>query len=183
MQEECTQNITNDDNFHSRLRKVRKHLGLSQQEFSKILGFASNAQISNLERGENEPTSDLLRKLAQHFSIDIHWLITGQVAPSANKAAKYRLALTKLGKYILADAARILEQKEFVEDELQRLLKLKAKGNNISDEQITQTQAVVISDNQRLLELEKDRVWTENAMREESAIQEEFEKSKDKKKP
>lgn len=33
------------------IREARKHLGLNQSQFAKLLGYSSNVRISELERG------------------------------------------------------------------------------------------------------------------------------------
>jgi len=71
--------------FSERFHKLRKDKGLSQELAGKKLGFNSHAQISRFENGTGFPTFETLTKIVDLFNVDLHWLITGQPAPSVEK--------------------------------------------------------------------------------------------------
>ncbi len=61
----------------TRLKQVRKQLGLSQQDFGKALGV-SNTAISKLENGENNVTDQMAKLIRREFNVDYIWLTTGK---------------------------------------------------------------------------------------------------------
>ena len=61
-------------NIGTRIKSRRKHLGISQEE----LGFkisSNQTQVSRYERGENDPTGDVLVKLADALNTTTDWLL------------------------------------------------------------------------------------------------------------
>jgi transcriptional regulator with XRE-family HTH domain len=69
--------------FGSRLREVRKRLGLSQQEFGSIGGVEANAQ-GKYESGERTPRSDYLAALNKE-GIDVLYILSGKKMPMATE--------------------------------------------------------------------------------------------------
>ena len=69
--------------FKDRLRYLREHQELSQAEVSKRLGISSSS-YSRYECGTNEPSLDILKKLAILFDCSVDYLleIDGTVADS-----------------------------------------------------------------------------------------------------
>ena len=61
----------------TRLKQVRKQLGLSQQDFGKALGV-SNTAISKLENVENNVTDQMAKLICREFNVDYIWLTTGK---------------------------------------------------------------------------------------------------------
>lgn len=66
--------LSND--FHSNIKSLRSHRGLSQLELGKAIGVGRTA-ITLLEN-RNFPTLDNLNKLSELFNISTHALVTGQ---------------------------------------------------------------------------------------------------------
>lgn len=60
-----------------RIRKVRKNLNLSQEEFAKKIGI-SQGHLSKIERGEQLPDKPLIMSIAYSFGINDSWLLTGE---------------------------------------------------------------------------------------------------------
>ena len=59
----------NDDWTPDRIKALRKRLNMNQTQFAAALGFSRQASVSELERGEFEPsgsTAELLRHLDAH---------------------------------------------------------------------------------------------------------------------
>jgi len=69
--------ISISDEFGSRVRHLRKKLGMVQEEFGESLGV-SLATVNRLERGHFKPSAEFLAKLAVTYQCDIGWLLTGQ---------------------------------------------------------------------------------------------------------
>ncbi|MEM9423152.1 MAG: helix-turn-helix domain-containing protein [Spirochaetota bacterium] len=61
----------------ARLKEIRKDLGYTQKDFSKLISIA-NTTYCNYENGVSSIPIDLQSKLAEVFDISINWLITGK---------------------------------------------------------------------------------------------------------
>ena len=61
----------------SRIKAVRSALHLSQREFGEKLGVSRDV-ISNIEYGRVQPKKLLLQHLCQQYSVNEHWLETGE---------------------------------------------------------------------------------------------------------
>lgn len=60
-----------------RLKKLRKKLGLSQEEFGRQIGIGKTA-VSKLETGENSPSEQTIMLICKEFNINEVWLRTGE---------------------------------------------------------------------------------------------------------
>ena len=58
-------------------RKVRKDIGLTQEQFGKAIG-CSVTYIHFVESGTNIPSFDFLNKVSSVFGISYNWLLTGE---------------------------------------------------------------------------------------------------------
>ena len=56
--------------FGKRLRKLRRNNDITQEELAEKIGMSSNF-ISQLERGINAPSFDVLAKLAEVFQVPV----------------------------------------------------------------------------------------------------------------
>lgn len=65
---------------NERMREVRKSLKMNQGQFAKELGV-SRAHISNMENGNDNPSSSLIKLLCFRFNIDEQWLVDGIGSP------------------------------------------------------------------------------------------------------
>jgi transcriptional regulator with XRE-family HTH domain len=64
------------DNFYSRLRKIRKTLGCTQDEFARQLKV-SKPTVVRYESGGRKPDADFLSILINEFKVNINWLLMG----------------------------------------------------------------------------------------------------------
>lgn len=64
-----------------RLKGRREKLKLSQGDLAAIIGTTQN-QISRYERGENNPTADVLVSLAMALETSPNWLLAFEETPS-----------------------------------------------------------------------------------------------------
>ena len=55
------------------LADLRKNTGMTQKEFSKILGV-SESSIAHYEQGITIPSADMLLKYADYFNVNIDYL-------------------------------------------------------------------------------------------------------------
>ncbi len=63
--------------MENRLKLLRKHLGLTQEEFADKLGI-KRAAISNYEIGRNEPIDAVISLICREFRVNETWLRTGE---------------------------------------------------------------------------------------------------------
>ncbi len=59
-----------------RIKKIRKELDLTQQEFADKLGVKRGA-IANYEIGRNEPVDSVISLICREFNVNEHWLRDG----------------------------------------------------------------------------------------------------------
>lgn len=58
------------------LKKVRNNLGLSQQDMARELEM-HQVQYGTYERGTRKPSAEVFEKLAEKYSVNINYLLTG----------------------------------------------------------------------------------------------------------
>lgn len=66
--------------MHKRLKKLRKELELTQQEFSDKIGV-SRSNIGKYESGISEPSSAVLSLICREFNVNEDWLRYGTGGP------------------------------------------------------------------------------------------------------
>lgn len=62
--------------MNERIRKLRKHLDLTQREFGERLGIKGTT-IANYELGRNEPLDAVLSLICREFNVNEEWLRNG----------------------------------------------------------------------------------------------------------
>ena len=62
--------------MNERIRKLRKHLDLTQKEFGERLGIKGTT-IANYELGRNEPIDAVLSLICREFNVNEEWLRNG----------------------------------------------------------------------------------------------------------
>ena len=62
--------------MNERIKKLRKHLDLTQQEFADRLSVKRGA-IANYEIGRNEPTDAVISLICREFNVNEEWLRDG----------------------------------------------------------------------------------------------------------
>lgn len=61
-----------------RLKKVRKTLGLSREDFAKQLGLKSRGKIENIELGRTVADDEFIRLICSTFRVNYDWLVYGE---------------------------------------------------------------------------------------------------------
>ena len=93
--------------MNERIKKLRKHLDLTQQEFADRIGVKRNT-IANYEIGRNVPIDSVLSLIVREFHVSEAWLRSGEgemfapYATSALDALAQEQNLTH-GEYILIE--------------------------------------------------------------------------------
>lgn len=65
----------NDYTFGNKILELRTQLNLSQTELAQMVGVTNKA-VSKWETGKSKPTTNVIRKLAALFKIDINELLS-----------------------------------------------------------------------------------------------------------
>lgn len=60
-----------------RMRKLRKQLDLTQQEFADRIGMKRNT-VANYETGRNEPSAAVISLICREFNVNENWLRSGE---------------------------------------------------------------------------------------------------------
>lgn len=63
--------------MQSRIRILRKHLGLTQAEFGLRIGVQANT-ITNYESGSRVPGDAIIKSICREFNVSETWLRTGE---------------------------------------------------------------------------------------------------------
>lgn len=63
--------------MNERIKKIRKTLGLTQQEFADVIGIKRNT-FSQYEIGRNEPIDAVINLICREFDVNENWLRTGE---------------------------------------------------------------------------------------------------------
>jgi len=66
-----------------RIRTLRKDHKMTQAQLAKIAGVSA-AAVTQWEGGAQKPKAESLSRLADHFGVNAHWLLTGVQRTSAN---------------------------------------------------------------------------------------------------
>ena len=60
-----------------RIKKIRKELDLTQQEFADRIGIKRNS-LANYETGRNTPMDAIITSICREFNVNEEWLRTGK---------------------------------------------------------------------------------------------------------
>jgi len=66
--------------INDRFKEVRKMLGFNQKDFASELGI-SQTHVSNMEKGNDNPSTSLIRLVCYRFNINEEWLTKGMGEP------------------------------------------------------------------------------------------------------
>lgn len=64
--------------MNERIARVRKHAGLTQEEFGARIGNLSRNYIWMIEKGDRTPSDRTISDICREFNIDEDWLRTGK---------------------------------------------------------------------------------------------------------
>ena len=70
--------------IRKKITTIRQKNRLSQAQFGKILKMTQNS-IGRIERGQQEVDLKMLIGLSEHFDVNLHELITGEVQEISNE--------------------------------------------------------------------------------------------------
>ena len=63
--------------LNERIKKLRKALDLTQQEFANRLGTTANV-LTNYETGRRNPSNSVINNICKEFNVNETWLRTGE---------------------------------------------------------------------------------------------------------
>lgn len=117
-----------------RIKKVRRELDLTQQEFADRLGV-KRGTVANYEVGRNEPVDSIISLICREFHVNENWLRYGDGEMFSSDPEDELQALTE--KYGLTAADRIL---------IEKFINLKAESREAVLRFITDVAAALGSD-------------------------------------
>ena len=85
--------------MNKRIKQVREHYELTQEEFGKRIGTARNT-IANYENGNRTPGKSVILSICREFNINEDWLVNGTGGPdnmSIPDDMAYKQNVGKLG--------------------------------------------------------------------------------------
>lgn len=102
--------------FSERFKHLRKQHNLSQQDLANQLGY-TKSRVNMYERGEREPSYEVLEEIADYFNVDMDYLHGKSDIPNRNEWLKTINAAASRGERIRV--AR--EAKQMTQEELGRI--------------------------------------------------------------
>lgn len=92
--------------FGDRLKELRKECNLTQEDIGNLCGVAKNT-VSNWENNANQPSFEIVKKLAQYFGVTIDYLLNF-TQDDVDKMEKLKTALKEAGMwdYSIDDMSR-----------------------------------------------------------------------------
>ena len=63
--------------MNERVKEIRDNLGLTLQAFAEPLGITKGA-LSNIEKGRNKVTDQLIKSICHIYNVNENWLRTGE---------------------------------------------------------------------------------------------------------
>lgn len=63
--------------MNSRVKMLRTHLNMTQQDFSTLVGVTST-QLSRIENGESAPQKGTLNQIIEKTGVDSEWFLNGR---------------------------------------------------------------------------------------------------------
>lgn len=94
--------------FRDRIKKLRKELNLTQQEFSEALGVGRGV-ISMYESGNNKPSEAVLNLICRQYHVNKDWLRTGEGEMFRQDKDSVIASLRDALPNLIDDAARVVE--------------------------------------------------------------------------
>lgn len=121
--------------MHERIRKLRRALDLTQQEFGDSLGVKRNT-IATYETGKSTPSDAAVALICREFNVNENWLRTGEGEMFVQRT-KNQIITDFLGDLIMEEASfkkRLIEAlADLDERDWESLEKLATKLANKKD--------------------------------------------------
>lgn len=83
--------------FGDRLKELRKNNNLTQEDIGNLCGVAKNT-VSSWEKNINQPSFEILAKLAEYFGVTIDYLLNF-TQDDVNEMEKLKQALKEAGMW------------------------------------------------------------------------------------
>ena len=65
--------------FGEKVQTLRKQRGLSLRKLASMLGLATHSHLDRIEKGENNPSADLILKIADIFEVSTDQLMRDEI--------------------------------------------------------------------------------------------------------
>lgn len=104
--------------MHERIKKIRKALNLTQQEFADRLGI-KRGTMANYEIGRNEPIDAVISLMCRTFNVSEEWLRTGNgdmFLPTSTSELDQLAKKYNLSRRVCALVERFLDLKPEIQE-------------------------------------------------------------------
>jgi transcriptional regulator with XRE-family HTH domain len=112
--------------INERIKEIRLALNKSQRDFAKSV-YISNGYLSEIETGRKEVKPRLIHLIASNFSINTHWLLSGEGRMFNNTAEGKMEKMTRLFKELYP------EYQDFILRQIDELIELQNTRPGITD--------------------------------------------------
>jgi transcriptional regulator with XRE-family HTH domain len=116
--------------FGEKLRRLRRHAGITQADLARCLGLASHGHITNLETGRDTPSLDLVVRVASVFNVTTDYLLRDSLPVEETSVMKLS-DITQTGSAALVFGTRLRvlrSNRGWGQTELARRLGLARRG-------------------------------------------------------
>ena len=84
--------------FGQRVKKYRKHFGISQKDFAKSINI-SGSFLSEIESGKTRASLDFFHNITKHYNVNLVYLLHGEGDMLAKQEGQLTLQLKDFGEY------------------------------------------------------------------------------------
>ncbi len=106
--------------MNTRIKQLRHHFGLTQQEFADRLGIKRGA-IANYEVARNEPVDSVISLICREFHVNETWLRTGageMLLPESNNIINQLASEYHLSRGATLAVEKFIKLKPAVQEEI-----------------------------------------------------------------
>lgn len=130
---------------------------MNQSQFSERLGFTTHGVLSRFERDERQPGVETLKKIAEVFKVDLHWLITGEASPSILPIAERYVTLSeRMAPYVGQILTQTIETKTRIQREKEELSRNIESSSEQQRDRLAAAENEIKKANEILKQLTKD---------------------------
>ena len=79
------------------IRTIRTNAGMSQQQFANLFGVHQTA-VSQWEKGRTSPDVATAKAIADHFNVNLDYVLDRETPDSPNEADRFMIALSAEAK-------------------------------------------------------------------------------------
>ena len=109
--------------FGEKVKKSRKNIGLSQEEFAKAIGVSLRTVTNYETAGVYPKKREVYSKMAEVLNVDINYLMTENEEFITEAANKYGLKGSKQAQKLIEEVSGLFSGGELAEDDMDIMMK------------------------------------------------------------